>query len=198
MVQSSQFNAQTLKVSGVDFEASYAFSLNDVWNELEGSLAIGGLASYAEHITTTANNVTQENAGFLTGGNSLPNWRTVTSLVYNNGPLTVRLLWDYTGAGRYSPTLKTAANINPFHFDGRSLFDLSTQYQVTDQLQVYGKINNLLNTDPPLIANNATLKALGGQFVPLSGIRSGPRVRHRCAVHLGMRNRPGMGGRDTI
>ena len=41
------------------------------------------------------------------------------------------------------------------------MFDLSAQYQVTDALQVYGKINNLLNTDPPLIANNATLKALG-------------------------------------
>ena len=45
--------------------------------------------------------------------------------------------------------------------DGRSLFDLSTEYQLTDTLQVYGKINNLLNTDPPMIANNATLKALG-------------------------------------
>jgi iron complex outermembrane receptor protein len=160
VVKSSQFNAQTLRVSGVDFEASYVFSLEDIWNELEGSLAIGGLASYAEHISTTANNITQENAGFLTGGNSLPNWRTVTSLVYNDGPLTVRLLWAYTGAGRYSPTLKTAADINPFHFDGRSLFDLSTQYQLTDDIQVYGKINNLLNTSPPLIANNATLKSL--------------------------------------
>jgi iron complex outermembrane receptor protein len=161
VVQSSQFNAQTLKVSGVDFEASYAFSLNDVWDELEGSIAIGGLASYAEHITTTANSITQENAGFLTGGNSLPNWRTVMSTVYNNGPLTVRLLWDYTGAGRYSPTLKTAADIYPYHFDGRSLFDLSVQYQLTDSIQFYGKINNLLNTDPPLLANNATLKELG-------------------------------------
>ena len=116
MVQSSQFNAQTLKVSGVDFEASYAFELKDVWDELEGSLAIGGLASYAEHITTTANNVTQENAGFLTGGNSLPNWRTVTSLVYTNGPLTMRLLWAYTGAGRYSPTPQEAGGHLPVSF----------------------------------------------------------------------------------
>ena len=161
VVQSSQFNAQTLNVSGVDFETSYAFDLHDVWDEMEGSLAIGGLASYVEHITTTANNITQENAGFLTGGNSFPNWRTVTSLVYTNGPLTTRLLWAYTGAGRYSPLLKGPADIFPYHFDGRSVFDLSVQYQVTDTLQVYGKINNLLNTDPPMIANNATLKALG-------------------------------------
>jgi iron complex outermembrane receptor protein len=160
VVQSSQFNAQTLKVSGVDFEASYAFSLDDVWSELEGSVTIGALASYVEHINTTANNITQENAGFLTGGNSLPNWRTVTSLVYNDGPLTMRLLWAYTGAGRYSPTLNTPADIYPWHFDGRSLFDLSTQYQLTEEIQVYGKINNLLNTSPPLIANNSTLKAL--------------------------------------
>jgi outer membrane receptor protein involved in Fe transport len=161
VVQSSQFNAQTLNVSGVDFESSYAFDLHDVWEELEGSLAIGGLASYAEHITTTANNITQENAGYLTGGNSLPNWRTVMSLVYTDGPLTTRLLWAYTGPGRYSPLLKGPADIFPYHFDGRSVFDLSVQYQITDKFQVYGKINNLLNTDPPLIANNATLKALG-------------------------------------
>jgi len=160
VVQSSQFNAQTLKVSGVDFETTYVFSLEDIWNELEGSLAISNRTSYFEHITTTANNVTQENAGFLTGGNSTPNWRSITTLVYNQGPFTARLLWTYTGAGRYSPTLKTAADIYPYHFDGRSIFDLSVQYQLTDKFQVYGKINNLLNTDPPMIANNATLKAL--------------------------------------
>jgi outer membrane receptor protein involved in Fe transport len=160
VVQSSQFNAQTLKVSGVDFETTYIFSLQDIWDEVEGSLAITNRTSYFEHITTTANNITQENAGFLTGGNSTPNWRSITSLVYSHGAFTARLLWNYTGAGRYSPTLKTAADINPYHFDGRSIFDLSVQYQVTDGLQVYGKINNLLNTDPPMIANNATLKAL--------------------------------------
>ena len=82
------------------------------------------------------------------------------SLVYTDGPLTTRLLWAYTGPGRYSPLLKGPADISPYHFDGRSVFDLSTQYQVTDEFQVYAKINNLLNTDPPMIANNATLKAL--------------------------------------
>jgi len=49
--------------------------------------------------------------------------------------------------GRYSPLLKTAADIFPYHFDGRSVFDLSVQYQLTDKFQIYGKINNLLNTD---------------------------------------------------
>ena len=48
----------------------------------------------------------------------------------------------------------------PYHFDGELLFDLSTQYQLNNEIQFDAKINNLLNTNPPLIANDATLEAL--------------------------------------
>ena len=160
VVQSSQFNAQTLKVSGIDFETTYVFSLQDVWDELDGSLAITNRTSYFEHITTTANNITQENAGFLTGGNSLPHWRSTTNIVYNEGPLTARLTMYWIGPGLYGPTIYRPTDINIYHYSGRAYFDAGLQYDVTDRLEVYGKINNLLNQDPPLLADNATLKAL--------------------------------------
>ena len=107
------------------------------------------------------NGIAQENAGYLTGGNSLPHWRSSTSFVYNEGPLTARVLMYYIGPGFYAPNMDTPAVISPYHWSGRTYFDLSAQYDLTDRVEVYGKINNALNQNPPFLANNAVIKALG-------------------------------------
>jgi iron complex outermembrane receptor protein len=159
-VQSSTFNAASLKVSGVDIEASYALPLETLFDGWDAVFTIGNLTSYAEHIQTTVNGITQENAGFLTGGNSLPHWRSNTTFVYTEGPLTARLLMSYIGPGLYGPTIFRPTDINIYHYTGKTYFDMSVQYDLTDRVQLYGKINNLLNQDPPFIAENATLKAL--------------------------------------
>jgi outer membrane receptor protein involved in Fe transport len=66
----------------------------------------------------------------------------------------------YVGPGFYAPGYSTPQEIQPYHWDGYTYFDLSGSYQINDRIQLYGKINNLLNQNPPMIANNATLKAL--------------------------------------
>jgi iron complex outermembrane receptor protein len=159
-VQSSTFNAASLKVSGVDIEASYALPLETLFDGWDATFTIGNLTSYAEHIQTTVNGITQENAGFLTGGNSLPHWRSNTTFVYTEGPLTARVLMSYIGPGLYGPTIFRPTDINIYHYTGKTYFDMSVQYDLTDRVQLYGKINNALNQDPPFIAENATLKAL--------------------------------------
>jgi len=159
-VLASTFNAASLKVSGVDFEASYVLPLGDLFDGWDATFTVSNLTSYAEHIKTTVNGVTQENAGYLTGGNSLPHWRSVTSFVYNEGPLTARVLMYYIGPGFYAPNMDTPAIISPYHWSGRTYFDLSAQYDLTDRVEVYGKINNALNQNPPFLANNGLIKAL--------------------------------------
>jgi len=106
------------------------------------------------------NGVSQENAGYLTGNNSLPHWRSSTSFVYTEGPLTARVLMYYIGPGFYAPNMDTPAVISPYHWSGRTYFDLSAQYELTDRVEVYGKINNALNQNPPFLANNGLIKAL--------------------------------------
>ena len=159
-VLTSTFNAASLKVSGVDFEASYTQPLQDWFSDWDATMTVSNLTSYAEHIQTKVNGITQENAGFLTGGNSLPHWRSVTNFIYNEGPLTARLTMYWIGPGLYGPTQYRPTDINIYHYSGRTYFDAGMQYDVTDRVEVYGKINNLLNQNPPFLADNATLKAL--------------------------------------
>ncbi|HKQ43997.1 MAG TPA: hypothetical protein VJS47_01255, partial [Rhizomicrobium sp.] len=116
-----------------------------------------------------------------TGGNSLPHWRSTTTFTYNEGPLTARMVMYYIGPGLYGPTTYRPTDINIYHYSGKTYFDLSAQYDLTDRLELYGKINNALNQDPPFIADNATLKALAAssQIYDRIGRLFGLGVRYR-------------------
>ncbi|HKU65211.1 MAG TPA: TonB-dependent receptor [Rhizomicrobium sp.] len=180
-VQSSTFNAASLQVSGVDFEASYTLPLQDIFDDWDATFTVSNLTSYAEHIKTTVNGVTQENAGFLTGGNSLPHWRSTTTFTYNEGPLTARMVMYYIGPALYGPTTYRPTDINIYHYSGKTYFDLSAQYDLTDRFELYGKINNVLNQDPPMIADNSTLKAIAAasQIYDRIGRVFGVGIRYR-------------------
>ncbi|HKU53900.1 MAG TPA: TonB-dependent receptor [Rhizomicrobium sp.] len=180
-VQSSTFNAASLNVSGVDLEASYTLPLQDIFDDWDATFTVSSLTSYAEHIQTTVNGITQENAGFLTGGNSLPHWRSTTTFTYNEGPLTARMVMYYIGPALYGPTTYRPTDINIYHYSGKTYFDLSAQYDLTDRFELYGKINNALNQNPPFIADNATLKALAdtSQIYDRIGRVFGIGVRYR-------------------
>jgi len=164
-VQATAFNAQTLKVSGVDFEASYALDLKTLF-DWDASLTFSEIASYVSHLVTTANNLTVENAGFLVGstigisGNALPHWRSTTTIGYTEGPFSAQVQMYYTGPGLYSTSFKTPQQISHNHWPGWTYFDLTAQYELTDRVQLYGKINNALNQDPPLMGTNGGVKNL--------------------------------------
>ncbi|WP_162875477.1 TonB-dependent receptor plug domain-containing protein [Sphingomonas crusticola] len=158
VVQALSFNAQVLKVNGIDFEARYAVPLADMG--VPGSLVLGSLVSYVQHVKTVVNAAVQENAGFLTGTNATPRWRASNTITYDLGRLTLRSLVTVVGAGRYSATYPTAADISPYHWKAQAYVDISAQYRINDHFEIYGKINNLLDKDPPFIADNAIIKAL--------------------------------------
>ena len=158
VVRALSFNAQVLKVNGIDFEARYAVPLADMG--VPGSLVLGSLVSYVQHVKTIVNAAVQENAGYLTGTNATPRWRASNTLTYDLGRFTFRSLVIVVGAGRYSATYPTAADISPYHWKAEAYVDISAQYRINDHFEVYGKINNLLDKDPPFVADNAIIKAL--------------------------------------
>jgi iron complex outermembrane receptor protein len=178
-VQALQFNAQVLKVNGIDFEGRYFTTLDGIG--MVGSLTLGSLVSYVAHVKTVANGVVQENAGFLTGNNATPKWRAANTVTLEAGRVTLHALVNYVGAGRYSAIYKTAADINVYHYSPKAYLDLSGQYRVSKNIEVYAKINNVFNLDPPMIADNATLKALANssQFYDSIGRVYGLGVRFR-------------------
>ena len=157
-VKALAFNASVLKVNGIDFEARYSLPFAD-WG-LPGQLVLGSLVSYVQHVKTIVNAAVQDNAGFLTGNNATPKWRASNTITYDVGQFTFRSLISVVGAGRYSATFPGPADISPYHFGSRTQVDISGQYRINDHFEVYAKVNNLLDKDPPFIADNAIIKAL--------------------------------------
>jgi outer membrane receptor protein involved in Fe transport len=176
----TEFNAQELKTSGVDFEGSYDVPLDSVVGSWNGDLALHAVVSYVAHLITTTGGVSVDTAGQLQGTYASPKWRGAFTATYTNGPLEVRGLVNFVGAGKYDNTYGPL-DINKNNYPAYAYLDLSAQYQVNDHLQLYGKVENLFDTNPPLIASNTITVALAAssQFYDLVGRRFGIGARYR-------------------
>jgi len=154
-------NFASLEAKGIDFEATYMTTIGP------GDLTVRGLVT--RYIDSTSNNGINQpsnNAGTI----SLPGWNYRVSGAYNMGPLTLNLiargisstvydtLWiECTSACPASgPDIKT---INDNDIDGNYYIDASFSYDLPvsrGEAQAFVYFNNLLNTDPVLVANGPT------------------------------------------
>ena len=173
-VQVTTFNAQTLKTRGVDFEGSYRLPL------FSGDFVIRSVGTYTPKLTTSSGGPAVNTAGQLQGTYATPKWRVSTTLLYTQGPLTLRALFNYVGPGTYDNTYGPL-DLNKNHYPAYVFTDVSAQYDLTKNLQIYAKIENLFDTDPPLLAGNTITIALASvsQFHDLRGRNFGIGARYR-------------------
>lgn len=153
-VFSRYFNLQTLRTSGYDFELSYAMP----FNIFGGDLRMRALATYIEEFSQTDGGVTVDRAGQVVGG-GVPHWRGNLNLTYDNGPFRVSLTGIYVDGGVWDTTYGEF-DINDNTISSRSYLNFSTNYTVweTDDDQsvdVFFKIDNVFDNDPPLTPINA-------------------------------------------
>jgi iron complex outermembrane recepter protein len=162
-------NLYSLSERGMDVESTYEKDLASLWDKLSGKLTIHALATH--YITfTTNNNVQAINvAGTNTG--ATPNWLGRLEAMYTKDTWSYDLVMrgvssgslnDATdiylqctaactpGTGNYKTANITTAP-SAFFFDG----SITKQILVNDRAtaSVFFMVKNLLNRDPPLIAN---------------------------------------------
>lgn len=172
-INSTSFNAQQLRVSGIDFEAQHLLQLDGL--RPGGALRTNLVASYVQHLTTTTNGVASDTAGQLYAALAAtpivsPHWRGTLTLTYTEGPFTARLSNMLVGGGTYNNAY-TAKDIDRNHYPAFVFTDLNLLYEVKKGFQIYTKLENLLDTDPPIMASNETLRANAANltFYPLLG-----------------------------
>ena len=170
-VNATNENTGYLQTKGYDVEVNYRFKLEDVklmqyalpdW----GSMAINFVGNYTESfITQPVSGFGTYNCAGLYGpvcGNVQPHWRH-----------KVRVTWmtpwnfDVSGEWRYIGGVKLDTNEgNPLlnnsyfnqvdnHLAPVSFFDLSGNWRVKDGFTIRAGVNNILDTDPPIVANSA-------------------------------------------
>jgi len=192
LVSSPYLNLNTLQTEGVDVVMQYGLPLASVHESLAGSLNFNFNATYVAHLTTVQKTGSLDIAG-VTGCSvtsffsCVPHWTYDGTANYQldrfsvtaRGHYIPRSVYDPTFVGPedpgYDPTLANSINTN--RVSGRLYMYLSGQYDIFKDkqklVQVYGAINNLMNTNPPLMpgrANNTFFDPVG-RYIKL-GVRA--------------------------
>jgi iron complex outermembrane receptor protein len=169
------FNADALKTSGVDVELQYRFGLGG------GELNLRGLANYAIELSTTSNGVTNDYvglAGIAAPPQGLPQWRVNLDANYSLGDVRLGLGYRYIDGGKFDTRFNTTViDLADNTVPGRSYVDLSASYKLTSAVEIYGRVENLFDADPPITPNsiatptvaNSQLFDRRGTFIVVGG-----------------------------
>lgn len=146
-VNATLINAQQLKTSGVDIEATYALILGGA------DVAFRLLGTYIDELTTVTNGVGVDLAGQTGTTGGVPHWRGNFHTSYRVGGLSLGALVRYVQGGKYNNLFVEGVDINDNGVPSRTYLDLSGSYEIAPGWTVFGKINNVFDNDPPLTPN---------------------------------------------
>jgi outer membrane receptor protein involved in Fe transport len=165
-VDNKAANLQGFTTRGVDFEAAYTQPIG------EGSLNLRVLASYlydqlfSTGIGTPIRNYAGQSGPTAAFGsfNTAPKWQGNAFATYSEGPFSGTVQVRYIGPGRYmtvtangglaidpsDPGYSTTDpnSINDNHVNDAAYVNLSASYDITPNIQLFGSMNNLFDTDP--------------------------------------------------
>ena len=147
---------------GIDFEFNYSS-----FEGPAGAVDVRVLATRYLELSTTDSAGTVDRAGqtgFRPGTTTgVPDWTVDASINWRMDALTLGLHGNYISEGifdvlfvgpedeGYSVTLPNSVNTN--RVGDAFTLDFNVGYDVTDQVEVYGVVENLLDDDPPLAAS---------------------------------------------
>jgi iron complex outermembrane receptor protein len=147
-VATQPINANSQSVSGLDFQADYTTEF------MSGALNLRAIGNYMDQQTQSAAGITLDYAGAIGSDSSprgIPKLRTTLSASYIEGP------WQGTVQSRIIGSAKLNNAWGPLDVDNNSIpavayLDLRASYKWSDNIQLYGAIDNVINTPPPIPA----------------------------------------------
>lgn len=170
-------NLSGFQARGYDFEAAYSFDLagGSVSARLFGTYTQDLVADDGLNVARTYNsagvlqtvgslvNRAGQVGGFtsssITGATSAPHWILNGSVTYSQDNWSVTLQERYVGGGLLDASLvgpddpdynaASPISIGDNTVDARFYTNISANYQLNDQVEIYGVINNAFNAEPP-------------------------------------------------
>lgn len=166
-------NANTggLKTSGIDFAANYSFRTNfGIPGFTQDSrFDVGSDWTWTDEFTLTPvqaiPSIKNQCAGSYgpTCGQPVPEFKGVTRVTWRTGPLTLSARHRYIGdvtidkyvlpkrSGGVVPDLATLTNPT---LPAQNYFDVSFTYDVLENVQVFGGVQNIADKDPPVLGSS--------------------------------------------
>jgi len=159
-VNSGFGNQGTLRTQGIDFAVTYSFNLNnlDLVKDVFGNGDMGQVAARANW--TWLQKLDQEQFGLITdskGVEGASRHKVQGALVYTLGGITAQWEITYLSPARIS----NEGFFKDVPVKGYALHDVSLTYQLTDEIQVFGGVNNLFNESAPNILSGVPCNVTG-------------------------------------
>lgn len=148
---------------GIDFELGYTLPLDSIFSDWNGAVSIRGLATrYLDAYLDNTINIVDPLLG--ENGNGVPKFRYTVDLTYSTEKFSATL----TGRGVSSGVLdgnwvqctsgcptSTASNrtVNNNYVHGAFYIDLSARYKLTDAIETFFAVDNVINRDPAPVSN---------------------------------------------
>jgi iron complex outermembrane recepter protein len=163
-------NFVSVKSSGMDFEASYSFSMDEIVSSWAGDVNLRVLAAHAIELTSNNGITAPANSAGTNAGSGPPSWRWTSNISYRLDAFRAALTFRGLSSGTYSnrwivcttgcPT-STVDNrtSDQNHIDGAMYFDTSFGYRVfgddssSSNVELYLNVKNIFNKDPPVAAS---------------------------------------------
>jgi len=172
-------NVASLKVDGFDFQADYALPA------FGGNLTARLVGNYVLNQSQVQLGTRIDYAGAISADNSvsgMPRARANFSTTFDQG------VWQITAQTRFIGAAKlvynwTGKNVDRNKVNPIAYVDLRGNYKITDKIQFYGTIDNLMNQAPPVVA---------GTFARGQGVYYGVATRGDIYDMLGRTYRVGV------
>jgi len=161
-----QANIGALETSGIDLNVHYGF---DVGFGFGGAsrFDVGSAWTHTDEFTVTPMQAVPQNKNRCVGaygstcGEPIPEYKGVTRITWTSGGLGVSLRHRFIDsvttdryvlprtAGLPAPSLSTFTNPK---LPARNYLDLSFTYDLGEKAEIYAGVNNVFDTDPPIVA----------------------------------------------
>lgn len=156
-------NLATVRVRGIDFDASYRMAASKIIPGLDGSFSLHVLATRSLNYAYTNSGITTEYVNENGGPNAtyaIPRWRTYTTLGYDSDRGSLQATMRSVSSGVYDNSWKSGVDIDNNSIAGATYFDLAGNVKFWGEglkkAEFYFKVENLLDKDPPVAAGIAS------------------------------------------
>jgi iron complex outermembrane receptor protein len=153
-------NLAEIKTDGLNIEASYQFNLEGF--NVPGSFTARVLATHVFGFTTETGlpgSFPSEAAG--NNSANIPDWKVYATQSWTMNDLTLNMTQRFISKGSTNPNLIECdfgscpvptvqyGTVYGSHMPSAIYWDVGASYQIRPELQVFGKIDNLFDKDPP-------------------------------------------------
>jgi iron complex outermembrane receptor protein len=151
LVVGAPLNVASETTSGLDFQADYRMDL------FGGLLDWRLLGNYNDERTITKLGVTVDGAGSVGPDSPIiagPKFHSTLAATYSKGPWTGTVQGRFIGSARLVNTWVEGVNVDNNAVPAVAYADLRLSYNWTDDIQMYGAVDNVFDTPPPSIPNS--------------------------------------------